>query len=386
MTFHMTKAPDFAGFSKENFSGPGTIRLVVRQALASDDPMFYHYIEQFSNSFLAPNGVIPDKVNSFLVVLHADNSADVHVNDISTVVDIRPKRSLKKGEVVTGHDIADIGKVSFPDITVLPTDKVIYCFKVGWRFGLFFDSSYHAALPSSAPANASQELSIEQMQQDIGTLLRYLSFYHVYKVFESDEQYEAMLNDGWFPFLELLPADYKQLRAAYENNFNIAGATDALVARFTPDRMSHMMDKWWGNSLFSAKKKLIEAGVNAYLQNSDDGTINCIKTIASEIEGILRERYRADKGTVDEAKALDLINHTIEQGRRSSGSDSSLILATPLLDYMRRVIFPKFSQDSGNVSLSRHTASHGVATAEQYTRTRALQFILTLDQIYYFTS
>ena len=386
MKFHMNKASDLAGFSKENFSGPGKVRLVVRQMLTSDDPMFYHYIDQISNTFLRPHGVVANKVCSFLVVLRADSSADVYVNDIPMVFDIRAKRSIKQGEVVTDKDIADIGKVSFPEITIQPTDKVFYCFKVGWRFGLFFDCSFRTGLPSGAPANDSHELNIEQMQQDIAVLLRYLSFYHVYKVLKSGVQYEAMLNDGWFPFSELLPGDYKQLSEAYENNFDIIGRTDALVAHFTPDRISRMTAKWWGNSYFSKEKKLIEAGINAYLQNTDDGIIHCIKTITSEIEGILRRRYRADKGTVDKAKAPDLIRHIIERGKKSSGSEFSLLLETPLLDYMVRVVFAHFSEDTGNVSLSRHSAGHGAAPAEQYTRARALQFILTLDQIYYFTS
>jgi hypothetical protein len=43
------------------------------------------------------------------------------------------------GEVVSQEDIADIRRKKFPNIALAPTDKVIYCFKTGWRFGLIFD-------------------------------------------------------------------------------------------------------------------------------------------------------------------------------------------------------------------------------------------------------
>ena len=37
------------------------------------------------------------------------------------------------------NDIADIRSMKFSNIKITESDKVIYCFKVGWKFGLFFD-------------------------------------------------------------------------------------------------------------------------------------------------------------------------------------------------------------------------------------------------------
>ena len=50
------------------------------------------------------------------------------------------------------------------------------------------------------------------------------------------------------------------------------------------------------------------------------------------------------------------------------------------------MIFADFDVDTGNIGLSRNTVGHGVAEAEQYTKSRALQMILVFDQIYFFSN
>ena len=42
---------------------------------------------------------------------------------------------------VFGLENFDIRKLKFDGIEIKKTDKIICCFKVGWKFGLFFDFS-----------------------------------------------------------------------------------------------------------------------------------------------------------------------------------------------------------------------------------------------------
>ena len=76
------------------------------------------------------------------------------------------------------------------------------------------------------------------------------------------------------------------------------------------------------------------------------------------------------------------MTHIVDKAKTISGSDNSLLFPVPFLQYLKDVVFPGFSVEMGEVGLSRHTSSHGVAKAEQYTKTRALQLILILDQIH----
>jgi hypothetical protein len=383
MKFHFDAVQDFTGFAAENTKGGDTVKVLTRALLTSDDPGFYQYSEQISAIFLSRAQILTDAVYRFLVIIHQNLSADLYVNDFPVTVEIKSKRSLKKGEAITQEDVIDIRQLEFPQITITETDKIIYCFKVGWRFGLFFDLT-----PRMQPVGASrliktEKLNIEKMKLSIGELYRYLSFYHVYKALESDVHFEEMMKDGWFPFIEIL-TEYKKLSAIYQNKFNFENEIKTIINKFDKERIKKITEKWWGNKIFADKKKLIEAGINAYLQNTPDGFVNCIKNLWTEIEGILRKIYFIETGQGDRVKSNDLIKYIIEKAKNKTDSDYSLLFPLPFLKYLNDVVFTDFNVETGNVQLSRHTSSHGVAEVQQYTKDHALQLILILDQIYFY--
>lgn len=385
MKFHLDKVQNLAGFAAENAKVGDTVKVLTRALLTSDDPNFYQYIEQISNIFIGTHRILIDEIYQFLVVIHQDSSADLYVNDFKVSVEIKAKRDMRAGEMVTQGDVADIRRVKFPDIDIKETDKVIYCFKVGWRFGLFFDLTPRAR-PAGVPhALDVEKLNTEAMMLSIGALRRYLSFYHVYKVLESDTQFEEMMKDGWFPFVEILAGEYKTLSEAYQDKFDFQNKIKTLVDSFTEERINKIVEKWWKNQVFAGKKPLIEAGINAYLQDSQDGFVNCIKNLWTEVEGILRKVYHAETGKGAKVQSTDLINHIVEKAKIKSGSDQSLLLPLPFLKYLKDVVFANFNVETGSIDLSRHSSSHGVAEAQQYTKDRALQLILILDQLYFYS-
>lgn len=331
------------------------------------------------------NKIPIDGVCQLLVVIHTDLSADLYINDFIVSVEIKSKRDVKAGEVIMLGDLADLRKVKFPDIEIKETDKVIYCFKVGWRFGLFFDLTSRFQPTGTLVPIAIEKLDVEKMELSIGELRRYLSFYHVYKSLESDVHFNEMMKDGWFPFVEILAGEYKELSNVYENKFDFETKIKSIVDSFSEERIKKITDKWWKKQVFAKKKALIEPGINAYLQNNQSGFVNCIKNLWTEIEGILREVYYTETGESNNIKSNDLISHIIEKGKRSSGSEYSLLLPLPFLKYLQEVVFANFNIETGQISMSRNTSSHGVADAKQYTKDRALQLILILDQIYFYS-
>ena len=384
MKFHFNKVQDLAGFAAENAKSGETVKVFTRALLTSDDSEFYQYSESISNIFLNKNRIQIDSVYQFLVIIHQDLTADLYVNDFGVLVEIKAKRDMKAGEVITQGDIADIRKVRFQDIKIVDTDKVIYCFKVGWRFGLFFDLTPRLQPAGAVQSIATEKLDVEKMELSIGGLRRYLSFYHVYKVLESEAQFDEMMKDGWFPFVEILAGEYKKLSEAYQNKFDFENKIKTIIDSFDDERIKKITEKWWKNKVFSDKKSLIEAGVNAYLQNNKDGFVNCIKNLWTEVEGILRKLYYSETGKGDGVKSPDLIAHIIEKAKTKSASNYSLLLPLPFLKYLRDVVFPSFNVETGQVAMSRHTSSHGVADTQEYTKDRALQVILILDQIYFY--
>ncbi len=373
--FHIDKVENITGFAVENAGPGGMVNVLGRSALTSDEQEFYTYTEQISNLFLSRVGVFINSVYHFLILIHKDLSADLYINNFPVSMEACCKHDKKKGEIITKGDIVDIRRLKFPDIKIEKMDKVIYCFKSGWKFGLFFD------------LYREQDLDIDGICLTLGALCRYLSFQHVYSALEMDTHFEEMVKDGWFPFLELVGGEYKTISEAYRSKFDFENRIGKIVNGFDNTRIEEITNRWWKKQIFNDKREILQAGINAFLQGNQDGYINgyinCIKTLLPEIAGIIRIQYFSDTGK-GHVRVLDLLEHILEKGKAKTGSDYSLFLPLPFFKYLKDVVFANFDLATGKVELSRHSSSHGVAKAEDYTKIRALQAILTLDQIYFY--
>jgi hypothetical protein len=384
MQFHFDKIEDFVGFSISNAKAGESVKILYRAIMTSDNPDFYRYIDELSKIYLNRFKVLTDQVYRFLVIIHDDLSADVYVNDFPVSIEIIAKRAFEKGSLLMKSDIANIRKLRFDGIEFLETDKVICCFKVGWRFGLYFDLAPRKDVTDQRGLVKGEKFNVEEMMLSLGSLYRYLLFYNIYKVFESESVFEEMLKDGWFPFIDTIGKEYEELIRIYQSRFSIEERIRELVNKFDKNRIEKITDKWWDSEIFASKKTLIQAGISAYLQDSIEGNINCIKNLCTEIEGVLREVYGKETGRRNNVFSKDFIPHIIAKGLEKSAHDYSLFFPKPFWEYLEKVFFVKFDIETGKVDLSRHTASHGVAREDQYTKPRALQVILILDQICFY--
>ena len=160
---HFDRVLDFIGFSLDFAKAGDSVEVLTKAAITSDDPNFYKYIEQISLEFFHTKEVMVGSVYNFLVLIHEDLSADVYFNS-PIIGEIRAKRSITKGEKITQNDIADIISLQFSGVEVKATDKVVCCFKEGWKFGLLFD------------LDRKQLLDTNEMNSALGMLYRRLSF------------------------------------------------------------------------------------------------------------------------------------------------------------------------------------------------------------------
>lgn len=385
---HFDFVEDIGGFNIENVEfAPNetvTLKILNRGMFTSEQPEFYRYIEPFCARYLYPKNVFIDSVYQFLMVIHADQSGDLYINNFQVNMEVTPKRDMKAGEILMHSDVANSQKVSFPTIKIVATDRIIYCFKVGWRFGLFFDLKTRIEHLESDSLNKDELLDIEAMQISIGDLRRYLLYYETFQILASESQLQGLIKDGWFPFVEIISGEYKALSEIYLDRFSFENRINMFLNGFTEARIKEITGRWWIKGIFSEKKSILEAGVNAYLQNTPDGYINAIKNLLTEIEGILRAIYHIETGKGNRVKSRDLMYHIVEKAKSKSASKISLFLPESFLTYLQDVVFADFDVEKEDIiDLSRNSSSHGVASKDQYTRSRALQAILILDQIYY---
>jgi hypothetical protein len=371
--FHLKKVGNVMGFSL-NTAGEGeTVRVLTKAVLTSDENDFYTFIEQISQQYFSRIGVFTNAVYQFIILIHNNLSADIYINDFPLLIEVMAIRNLRKGEFVTNKDIADIKKIIFKDIDLLDTDKVIFCGKVGWKFVLFFD------------LDRSKTLNIDKVWSTLGEVYRYLSFQYIYKLLESDTHFKEMSRDGWFPFIELVAAeDYKTLSEAYKHKRFQISTIDSIINNFDKKRIEKITDRWWNKPIFKEKKSILMAGINAFLRGDDEGNITSIKTLLPEIEGIIRIQYFSDTGKDKRVNTINLLEFIAEKGKAKVGSDYSLLFPLPFFNYLKDEVFADFDLRNGKVKLSRHSSSHGVVNAEEYTKIKALQMVLILDQISFY--
>ena len=345
-------------------------------SLTSDSPEFYKFIDKISDIYFNAPGFSKNisNIHRFLILIHNDLSVDIYTNKFTFSVQLRLKRDLE-GSLIKKDDIADIQKLGFPQIKIQDSDTVICCLKVGWKFLLYCDL-----------LSEGRKLDIASMQAELGRLYRYICFQEVYQTLESETCFEEMVEDGWFPFIELLGRDYEELAAIYQNGkFASDDSVKTLLDGFDESRLRIMTDKWWEKPLFQEKRELLQAGIEAFLGGTKSDYINCIKTLYTEIEGVMRLLYFKDTEKSNRIGQEEFISHLIATGRQHTGADSaSLLLPQQFLKYLTKSIFSHFNVETGTVDLSRHSVAHGTAEEEDYTLEKALQGILALDQIYFY--
>lgn len=357
-----------AGFSVENVPAGGMAKVLVKGSFTSDEKEFYTYMKQITNLFLNKAGLFVNQISYFLIILHADHSADIYINDFTVLQKIRIKRSVKAGERVGIDNVADMDEITFPDILITDTDNIIYCFKVGWKFGLYFNFMQ---------VDGKTKLNVAELYKELGKLSAFLHFEEVYKTFETESIFSELIQDGWFPFIQLLGGDYEKILEVYQNKFDFENRIMQVVNKYDKARIESISAKWFSHLTFSSKIKILQAGLGAYYEGTESGYINSIKNLYTEIEGILQIAFSpSSKKSIPEL-IIDLEKSCIE---------SSLYFPSYFREYLSKFLYKNFNLKNNKVDLSRHTAGHGLAKPEDYSKMRALQGILILDQIFYYIS
>ncbi|MCF8053990.1 MAG: hypothetical protein K9K75_02060 [Deltaproteobacteria bacterium] len=152
--------------------------------------------------------------------------------------------------------------------------------------------------------------------------------------------------------------------------------------KFDSPRINRILERWLGKPHFGAKADLLKAAINAFNNNEP---ISVIKILLTEIEGILNEAYRTVNNGQG-AKIKKLLEFAESSAEHKAGGSNTLLFPTAFGRYLREHTFADFNPSTQTgVASSRHAVSHGAASQESYTITRALQTILTLDQLAFYT-
>lgn len=365
----------FSGFAAESSHGGQTIKVWTRLALTSDDPLFHRMTESFVsviNHMAQQAGmwVQVNRADTVLLVIKADNTAELWVDTVAISLRCVVKRNVAAGEAVFEQDIADVNGMSFPCVNIEATDRVLCIFRQDWRFAFAFDF------------NPDGKFDIERFTRTLGELYRELRYRHLYEALADQVVFDGLITSGWFPFVEIIAGEFKDILRHCEAGFDVTEIENAILAKFDAERLQRILERWIAKPHFAAKKTLLTSAIDAYNRHDP---VAVIKILLTEIEGILNDAYRAAHNGRS-AKLGELQKFAVDAAERKAGQPDTLLLPEAFAKYLTTHTFANFdpAAQTGTAS-SRHAVGHGAAAQDSYTMTRALQAILTLDQLAFYT-
>ncbi|OOW65685.1 hypothetical protein Xlen_03920 [Xanthomonas campestris pv. leeana] len=364
-----------SGFSAEAAKQGQAVKVWTRLALTSDEPLFHRLVDGLEGVIRhmaekAGVGVNLRRAGTILLVLKPDNRAELWVDTAATTMRCIVKRAIAARTLVFESDIADVTGMSFPCAQIGVQDKVLCLFREGWSFGLAFDF------------NPDGELDLPGFENTLGTLYRRLHYRHLYQAVSDPAIFDALVAAGWFPFVEIITAEFRDLSRQAEAGFDIADIEPEIIAAFDTARLAHLVARWTAKPHFAARSALLKEAVEAFVAHKP---ASAIKIILTEIEGILNDAHRAAHNGRG-AKLKELLAFAQASAERRAGGADTLFFPAAFARYLATHTFANFDPTAGPGNAgSRHAVGHGAAAQDSYTMTRALQAILTLDQLAFYT-
>ncbi len=310
-------------------------------------------------------------INEGLVIIKKDNTAKIY-SEFPLSLQMHAKKDMSKGTLVTAEDVFEITEMQFKDaiyqIDIDSGDKIIYLFRIEWKFGLYFDLT-----GTLNPAKFGEELAYHYKR---------LFYYDLYSFIENENYYTNLIDDGWFPFVRILGKDFDVIMQYYKDGRKHDFQMDDLIAKFDKNKIESFTQYWWRKDLFKDKKAIIESGISSFSNNDQAGFISCLHILYPQIEGIMGLDYFNAHGSKPNFKELQ--NYIKQKAESSFKAVSSLGFPNEFYEYLNHSVFENFDLATGRVDLSRHTTSHGYANANDFNKSKALQAILILDQIYFY--
>lgn len=365
---------DIKGICLEVDSTAGSTTILPALAITSDEPAFHWIMDGMERVILWEAQREGIKLNlrrqeTTLLVIRPDCTAELWLDTAAEVLHVLTKRSISPGTAAFETDIADVIGKSFPRVAIGPKDKVFCVFREGWRFGMIFDY------------NPDGDFDITSFEQNLGALYRDMRYRHLYDALGDNAVTTRMIASGWFPFVEIIQ-EMKDLLPQITSSVELSNFERTLLKKFDPPRTQRLLDRWSTKPHLASRSDLLKAAVNAFDRQDP---ISVIKILLTEIEGVLNDAYRAvNEGA--SARLKELLRFAMDSAERKAGGSNTLLFPKTFAEYLAKQTFANFDRscDTGTAS-SRHAVGHGAAAQATYTMVRALQVMLTLDQLAFYT-
>lgn len=347
----------------------------IRYAVSSDEPRFHLLVERLIGVLqhmaqIAGIGVDLRRANTLLWVRRPGGHVELWLDTAAVSLQCRVKRSIPARSVVFPSDIADVTAMEFPCVALGEEDQVLCLFREGWSFGLAFDFC------------ADGTRDVAWFQTALGTLFRKLHYRDQYLAVNTPAIFDPLVAAGWFPFAEIITAEFPALARVVENGFDLDDVEANVLTSFDAARLGCLLERWIAKPHFAARSALLTEAIESFTARRPGAVI---KIVLTEIEGVLNDAHKAAHAGQG-AKLKALLAFAQASAEQRAGRRDTLMFPEAFGRYLAKHTFANFDPVAGTGTAgSRHAVGHGAAAQDSYTMIRALQALLTLDQLAFYT-
>lgn len=222
---------------------------------------------------------------------------------------------------------------------------------------------------------------IEETKRILDSVLREIRYVDLHAALARERTVQGLVAAGWFPFLELMSAEFLMLLEGYESAFGLRQAEAELIGRFDEARLNRMFARWMQLPHLKARDVILAGAVGAF---KAEDPLPVIKTVLTEIEGLMSDAYFKSKGERADRIPVLLDFMTSAVGARA-GSEGTLFFPIDFGKYLKGYVYAGCAYDGLESVGSRLSVGHGDLAREGYLMARALKSLLTLDQISFYS-
>lgn len=363
-----------AGYSLSTSQGGELVSVQYRGfVLQSEGREFIRKAEGVVNNILSklPESISPHEVNTLVVIIRQNLEADVYINECDVMASAVVSKSVNKGDPVTKNDLYHIHSVNLSNVNFPNDCSYVVLLANGWDRVFYYDFG-------PTMGSDDRKLIDYDVNRFLGLGLSASLFFEMFDL--SSEEWEKIINTGWFPFSYLTYEQQEKLINHIKYNWDMSAIIEGINKTFIDGK-----DEWLAalraNEAISKHLHLVNKALTHHVNGDYDSAIHMLYP---RLEALLREDFISKNPGMQGRKQMVLANH-IGTNITDHSHQLSRYFPENFSEYILKSYFKDFEPDVESDFVSRNSLSHGSVGESALTLSSSIVGFLILDQIHRYT-
>lgn len=299
-----------------------------------------------------------------VLVLLSRNGHERYWTFSPRIARIQIKHAADKGQDIGLDSIGDIESIDLSDYPVRDAEGYLLAI----RFG------FHRAIAFQTPVSEINNQIIERfdIEKMAGMALSLIVHRKRYGLVAS--HVSKLLTAGWFPFLALSESSIQKLQICADTNSGWEVITESVVQEWAGKTWPQTKPAWSNVPHLRDEVPFVDRAT-ALIINGD--ALSAYSLLIPRLEGLAMRLFGPTNSV---SRAHRWKDDLVVAGQMKSNPISTYF-SVQFKAYLEQVIFRRYRLGESTPAVGRHSFAHGAISADQVTKTHAIQALYALHQI-----